>query len=61
MPTCKTSPPPGQDITEYLDTLRDIVQQLNFSNNKTIAIERLNVMIATVKAAIKTTNPDVTF
>lgn len=61
MPTCKTSPPPGQDIKLYLDTLRDIVQQLNASNNKAVAIERLDLMITAIKTAVKTTNPDVTF
>jgi hypothetical protein len=61
MPTCKTSPPPGQDIKAYLDTLKDIVQQLNYSNNKKIAIERLDLMINIVKEAVKKTNPDVIF
>lgn len=61
MPTCKTSPPPGQDIKVYMDTLKDIVQQLNNSNNKKIAIERLDLMINIVKEAVKKTNPDVIF
>ena len=58
MPTCKTSPPPGQDIKLYLDTLKDIVQQLNTINDKTIAIERINFMITEIKIAVKKTNPD---
>jgi hypothetical protein len=58
MPTCKTSPPPGQDIKVYLDTLKDIVQQLNTINNKTLAIERLNFMINEIKIAVRKTNPD---
>ena len=58
MPTCKTSPPPGQDITVYLDTLKDIVQQLNTINDKKLAIERIAFMITEIKTAVKKTNPD---
>jgi hypothetical protein len=61
MPTCKTNPPSGQDIKEYLDRLKDIVRQLNATNDKTIAIERLDLMITAIKTAIRTTNPDITF
>lgn len=58
MPTCKTSPPPGQDIKVYLDTLKDIVQQLSAKNDKKIAIERIDLMIAMIKDAVRKTNPD---
>jgi hypothetical protein len=58
MPTCKTSPPPGQDIKLYLDTLKDIVQQLSVKNDKKIAIERIDLMIAMIKDAVRKTNPD---
>ena len=61
MPTCKTSPPPGQDIAEYLDRLKDIAQQLNATNDKKLAIERLDMMIDAIKAAVKKTNPDISF
>lgn len=61
MPTCKTKPPPGQDIKLHLDTLKDIVEQLNASNDKKRAIERLNLMITAVKSAVLATNPTTTF
>jgi hypothetical protein len=61
MPTCKTTPPPGQDIKLYLDELKDIVQQLNATNNKDRAIERLDLMIGAIKAAVLRTNPTATF
>jgi hypothetical protein len=61
MPTCKTSPPPGQDITEYLNRLKEIVQQLSATNDKKLAIERLNLMIATIKTEVIRTNPSATF
>lgn len=61
MPTCKTNPPPGQDIKEYLDRLKDIVQQLNATNNKDQAVERLDLLITAIKAAVLTTNPSATF
>lgn len=61
MPKCKTNPPPGQDIKEYLDTLKDIVEQLNASNNKKQTIERLDLMITAIKTAVRTTNPTATF
>lgn len=61
MPTCKTSPPPGQDIKEYLDRLKHIVQQLNATNDKKRAIERLDLMIGAIKAAVVQTNPSTIF
>lgn len=61
MPTCKTKPPPGQDIKEYLDTLKDIVGQLNSTNDKKQAIERLDLMISRIKSAVLATNPTATF
>lgn len=61
MPTCKTNPPPDQDIQLYLARLKDIVRQLNATNEKTIAIQRLDLMIGAIKSAIRTTNPNITF
>jgi hypothetical protein len=58
MPTCKTNPPPGQDINVYIARMRDIVQELNASNDKDRAIGKLTNLIALIKAAVKTTNPD---
>jgi hypothetical protein len=59
MPACKTSPPPGQDINAYLLRLKDIVAQLNASNDKKRAIERLDLIIADVRDAVRRTNPGV--
>lgn len=61
MPTCKTTPPPGQDINEHLDTLKDIVSQLSNTNDKKVAIARLNELITRVKIAVLKTNPTATF
>jgi hypothetical protein len=61
MSTCKTSPPPGQDINEYLIRLKDIVKQLNEKKDKEITIERLDLMITAIKSSIQTTNPEILF
>jgi hypothetical protein len=61
MPTCKTTPLPGQDITEYLDRLKDIVQQLSATNDKERAIMRLDLMIDAIKSVVIRTNPSATF
>lgn len=60
MPACKTTPPPGQDINVYLIRLREIVAQLNDTNDKKRAIERLDLIIEDVKEAVRRTNPGVT-
>jgi|Laugrefabdmm15dn_1035133.scaffolds.fasta_scaffold390156_1 hypothetical protein len=51
-PTCKTTPPPGQNINEYLLRLRDILGQLAAINDKEKAIERLELMINSIKEIV---------
>jgi hypothetical protein len=61
MESCKTRPPPGQDINEYLARLNDILQQLSSSNNKSRSIERIDLMIENVKEVVLKINPNATF
>lgn len=50
--TCKTTPPPGQDINVYLALLRNIMTQLNNTKDKESAIKSIDAMITTIRAAI---------
>jgi len=61
MEPCKTTPPPGQDINEYLVRLNAILQQLSTSNNKTTAIDRIDLMIENIKEIVLKVDPNATF
>jgi hypothetical protein len=51
--TCKTQPPPGLDINEYLARLNTILNQLNTSSEKENAINRLDLMIGSIRSIIQ--------
>jgi hypothetical protein len=55
---CTTRSPPGLDINEYLVRLNNILNQLTSSTERDIAVDRLNLMIETIRAAIQS-NPGV--
>lgn len=51
-PTCIYTPPEGQNIQPYLTQLLSIVNQLNETNNKTVALDRLQLLIDSIDYAI---------
>jgi hypothetical protein len=58
MDLCKiTPPPPGQDINEYVARLVDTLTLLERSSDKRPAIERLDLMIASIREIIKQNKP----
>ena len=58
MDSCKiTPPPPGQDIHEYVARLIDTLTLLERSSDKRTAIERLDLMIASIREIIKNNTP----
>ena len=57
MPPCKTTPPPGQDVNQYLVQLNDILQQLSQQNNKTASIERIDLMLSSLRSIVLKQDP----
>ena len=50
---CNTPPPSGLDINEYLARLNTILNQLNTSSEKETAINRMELMIGSIKSIIQ--------
>ena len=50
---CVYTPPASQNIVPYLTHANEIITQLNQINDKDIAIERLNLLIATITPVIQ--------
>ncbi len=57
MQSCKVVPPPGQDINEYIVRLIDILNSLSRTSNKKSSIERLDLMISSIKEIIQKIPP----
>ena len=55
--TCTTLAPPGQDINAYLTSLNTILQTLDSKKNKDVAVQGIDLMIATIKAVILKADP----
>jgi len=50
---CKTQPPPGMDVNEYLGRLQNILNQLTSPSEKESALKRLELMIESVRDIIQ--------
>lgn len=57
MQTCKTKPPSGQDVNQYLVQLNDILEQLSRQNNKTTTIERIDLMLSSLREIVLKIDP----
>ena len=53
MQACTATPPPGQDINEYMLRLKDILKNLVSSLDKQPALERLDLMINSINEVIR--------
>lgn len=50
------TPPAGEDITPYLVRLVSIIEQLNSTKNKAIALERIQLLMDDITAVITAAN-----
>ena len=57
MQTCKTKPAPGQDVNQYLVQLNDILEQLSRQNNKAATIERIDLMLSSLREIVLKIDP----
>ena len=51
-PPCTYTPPEGQDITPYLVRLQSILDNLNATQNKEIAVERIQLLVADITTVL---------
>ena len=56
-PPCTYTPPEGQDITPYLVRLQSILDNLNKSQVKPIAIERIQLLITDITSVLNKGKP----